>query len=121
MKDSDFPFIHPRHPRYAALRALSQAVACIRKAQGKRCHTDFEDGTPEYEEAIEDYARDVIRAFCADPDLVDFGRYSVDDPVSDAVDGDPARQADAGRGRPRDASSDDGADDPSGDGPNERS
>ena len=111
MKDSDFPFIHPRHPRYAALRALSQAVACIRKAQGKACHTDFEDGTPEYEEAIEDYARDVIRAFCADPDLVDFGRYSVDDPVSDAVDGDAAR------GRPHDASGDDGPDEPQGDQP----
>jgi hypothetical protein len=79
MKDSDFPFIHPRHPRYAALRALSQAVSCIRKAQGKPSHTDFAEGTPEYENAIEDYARDVIRAFCADPDFVDLGRYSLDD------------------------------------------
>src|SRR5580692_5976752 len=72
MTPRDFPFIHPRHPRYAALRALSQAIACIRKAQGKPCHTHFADGTPEYENAIEDYARDVIRAFCADPDLADF-------------------------------------------------
>ncbi|WP_205962832.1 hypothetical protein [Pararobbsia silviterrae] len=84
MTPHDLPFIHPRHPRYAALRALSQAVACIRKAQGKPCHADFVEGTPEYDNAIEDYARDVIRAFCADPDLSDFGRYSIDDdPAAD--------------------------------------
>lgn len=84
MRDSDFPFLYPRHPRYAALKALSQAIACIRKAQGKPCHTDFAEGTLEYDNAIEDYARDVIRAFCADPELADFGRYSVDDgPAAD--------------------------------------
>ena len=79
MRDSNFPFIHPRHPRYAALRALSQAVSCIRRAQGKPCHADFLEGTPEYDAAIEDYARDVIRAFCADPDFAEFGRFDAQD------------------------------------------
>jgi hypothetical protein len=58
--EQSIPF-GPGHPQYLEARALALSIAAIRKAQGKRNPVDFVVGSPDWERAGEDFARDVLR------------------------------------------------------------
>ena len=63
--EQSFPF-GPGHPQYLEARALALSIAAIRKAQGKRNPVDFAVGSPDWERAGEDFARDVLRILSGD-------------------------------------------------------
>ena len=54
------PF-RPEDPQYLEARALALSIAAIRKAQGKRNPVDYAVGSPDWETADEDFARDILR------------------------------------------------------------
>lgn len=47
--------------QYLEARALALSIAAIRKAQGKRNPVDYAVGSPDWETADEDFARDLLR------------------------------------------------------------
>ena len=49
------------HPLYNDVMALNQAIAALRHALGKRTPEDLCYGSPEWEAANADFARDVLR------------------------------------------------------------
>ena len=63
--EQSIPF-GPGHPQYLEARALALSIAAIRKAQGKRNPVDFAVGSPDWERAGEDFARDVLRILSGD-------------------------------------------------------
>lgn len=61
MNDEHSIAFGPDHPEYLEARALALSIAAIRKAQGKRNPVDYAVGSPDWEIADEDFARDVLR------------------------------------------------------------
>ncbi|MEW6347021.1 MAG: hypothetical protein AB1704_40850 [Pseudomonadota bacterium] len=61
--NNDDPFIPfgPEDSQYLEARALALSIAAIRKAQGKKNPVDYAVGSPDWETADEDFARDVLR------------------------------------------------------------
>jgi len=51
----------PQDPQYLEARALALSIAAIRKAQGKRNPVDYAVGSPDWETADEEFARDILR------------------------------------------------------------
>ena len=51
----------PDHAQFLEARALALSIAAIRKAQGKRNPVDYAVGSPDWETADEDFARDILR------------------------------------------------------------
>ncbi len=51
----------PQNPQYLEARALALSIAAIRKAQGKRNPVDYAVGSPDWETADEEFARDILR------------------------------------------------------------
>ncbi|MGF7129293.1 hypothetical protein P3T40_000760 [Paraburkholderia sp. EB58] len=61
MNDEYFIPFGPDHPQYLEARALALSIAAIRKAQGKRNPVDYAVGSPDWETADQDFARDILR------------------------------------------------------------
>ena len=61
MRDEFIIPFEPQDSQYLEARALALSVAAIRKAQGKRNPVDYAVGSPDWETADEDFARDILR------------------------------------------------------------
>lgn len=61
MNNERFIPFGPEDSQYLEARALALSVAAIRKAQGKRNPVDYAVGSPDWETADEEFARDVLR------------------------------------------------------------
>jgi hypothetical protein len=61
----------PGHPRYVEAMSLEATVAAIRKGKGKKNPSDFVPFTAEWDEANDDFLRDLLRALGDDPDAIE--------------------------------------------------
>lgn len=61
MNNTQFVPFGPGYPAYLEVRALALSVAAIRKAQGKKNPADYAVGSPNWEAADEEFARDLLR------------------------------------------------------------
>lgn len=61
MNNEHFLSFGPGYPGYLEARALALSIAAIRKAQGKKNPADYAVGSPNWEAADEEFARDLLR------------------------------------------------------------
>jgi hypothetical protein len=68
MENEKRPQITPGSALHRESQALGESIEAIRKAAGKKNPDDFPAGTSEWQDACDDFARDMLRALGVDPD-----------------------------------------------------
>ena len=68
MENEKRPQIVPGSASHRESQALGESIEAMRKAAGKKNPDDFPVGTPEWRDACDDFARDIVRVLGIDPD-----------------------------------------------------